>query len=136
MKRIIFLGMLFSCSFFSVFPQERSNSKDPDQLGSCINVSTKLAGVLNSGAIVNGGITVWTLDEVKLIARVKEQTVNGRKTRIKEGWAVVDIAGNPVAFDENTRIRRRGEKSFFQRLIYTRGVNPEGCFVVEQKEQP
>jgi hypothetical protein len=136
MKRIIFLAMLFSCSCLSIVAQERSNSKDPDQLGSCINVSTKLASVLNTGAIVNGGITVWTLDEVKLVARVKEQTVNGRKTRVKEGWAILDIAGNPVAFEENTRTRRRAEKSFFQRLIYTRGVNPEGCFVVEQKEQP
>jgi hypothetical protein len=136
MKRIIFLGMLLSCLCLSIAAQERSNSKDPDQLGSCINVSTKLASVLSTGAIVNGGITVWTLDEVKLVARVKEQTVSGRKTRLKEGWAIVDIAGNPVPSEENTRTRRRGEKSFFQRLIYTRGVNPEGCFVVEQKEQP
>ncbi|HUR98393.1 MAG TPA: hypothetical protein VMZ26_10050 [Pyrinomonadaceae bacterium] len=136
MKQTIFLALLLSGFCISTAAQERTNSKDPDQLGSCINVSAKLAGVLNTGPIVNGEIIVWTLDEVKLMARVKEQTVNGRRTRVREVWNVADIAGNPVAFDESTRVRRRGDKSFFQRLVYTRGVNPEGCFVVEQKEQP
>ena len=137
MKRIIFLGMSVSCFFLSVVGQDDRGAaaKDPNQLGSCINVTSKLSNAMNTGAIVNGLVTLWTLDEVKLVARVKEQTVNGRKTRVRESWGVTDLAGNPVTFDESTRSRRRGDKTFFQRLIYTRGTNPEGCFVVEQKEQ-
>ena len=135
MKRILFLGFLLLCSGPAARPQERWDPKDPNRIGSCINISHKLSSALSTGSIVNGEITIWTLDEVRLVARVKEQIVNGRKTRVRTSWGVVDLAGNPVTFDENTRLRERGGKMLDQRLVYTRGTNPEGCFVVEQKER-
>jgi hypothetical protein len=132
MKRMVFLGLLIFCPCLSIVCQDRF-VKDPNEIGACINTTSKLASV-NTGPIVNGGVTIWRLDEVLLVAKVVEQRVNGRKTRVRQGWAIVDNNGQPVPFSEATRTRPRGGKTFFQRLVYTRSTNPEGCFVVEQKE--
>lgn len=133
MKRIVYCGLLLLVPLFSAAGQGERSIKDPNEIGACVNITSKLA-VINTGPIVNGAVTVWTLDEVLLVAKVTEQRVGGRKTRTRTGWAIVDAGGNPIAFSEATRERPRANKRYFQRLVYTRGTNPEGCFVVEQRE--
>ena len=133
MKRIGLIGSLLLVSCYATQAQGERSVKDPNEIGACVNITSKLS-VINTGPIVNGAVTVWTLDEVLLVAKVTEQRANGRTTRARTGWAIVDPAGNQIPFSEATRERPRANKRYFQRLIYTRGTNPEGCFVVEQKE--
>ena len=129
--KTIFLLLLLSCSSIALHGQDRSYvGKDPNAIGACINVTSKLAAI-NSGPIKNDGVTIWTLDEVVLVAKVEMR--GGKRTRV--GWAIIDDAGNQVAFDTASRTRPRGNKVFDQTIVYTRGTNPEGCFVVEQRER-
>lgn len=128
MRTFILLLLLLFCSCLSSYGQRIT--KDPNEIGACINVTKKLAAI-NTGRIANGMVTIWTLDEVVLLAKVEVR--GGKRTRV--GWAVVDKAGNPVVFDTTTRTRPRQDKLFQQSLVYTRGTNPEGCFVVEEKQQ-
>lgn len=128
MRIFTFTALLFFCLCPSSYGQRIT--KDPNEIGACINVTKKLSNI-NSARIVNGSVTIWTLDEVVLLAKVEVKS--GKRTRV--GWAVVDKAGNPVAFDTTNRVRPRGDKLFQQSLVYTRGTNPEGCFVVDEKPQ-
>jgi len=135
MKRIAFFGVPMLLLTFSTASLAQ-RFKDPNEIGACINISGQLANLLNTRPVVGGVVSLWKLDEVQLVAKVTEQTIDGRKKRVRQSWAVLDLNGNPVAFDESTRSRQRGDRTLQQRLIYTRGTNPEGCFVVEQKDQP
>jgi len=136
MKRIAFCVLLIVIPLFSTTSDGQRFQQDPNEIGSCINISAQLPNLLNTRPIVGGVVSIWTLDEVKLVAKVTQQTVGGRKTRVRQSWGVLDLDGNPLAFDESTRTRQRGARTLMQRLVYTRGINPEGCFVVEQKDQP
>lgn len=130
MKRLAFAGILLLLSLLSSFAQR--DVKDPNQIGACINITTKLAASLNAKPIVDGMVPIWTADEVRLMAVVSEQRVDGRKKRRIDGWRVLDLGGGVMTSDESSRDRPRGGRTVRQRIVYTRGTNPEGCFVVEQ----
>ena len=130
MKRLAFAGIVLLVPLFSAIAQR--DVKDPNQIGACINITTKLAVQLNK-PIVDGMVPIWTADEVRLMALVSEQRVDGRKKRRIDGWRILDLGGGVVASDESNRDRPRGGRTVRQRIVYTRGTNPEGCFVVEQK---
>ncbi len=130
MKRLVFSGLLLLVPLLWLTGQR--DVKDPNQIGACINITTQLASRLNSKPIANGLVPIWTADEVKLMAVVSEQRVDGRKKRRIDGWRILDLGGAQVQSDESNRDRPRGGRTVRQRIVYTRGTNPEGCFVVEQ----
>ncbi len=130
MKKTIiqFLFLLLPLSAFEQV-KEQPFDKTPNEIRGCINITGSLNSILNARKITNGRMKIWTLEEIMLFADIKE-VKNGTKTVRKiTGWHLLDNQENEVEGITTIRYRKNRE----QRIVYTKGTEPEGCFIVEQK---
>lgn len=122
------LALLASNLFFQV-----QTTKAPIEAGmGCLDVTKKL-----NSQVKNGQMTVTQCcGGLKLLADVKEETVNKKKVKNISKWHVVNADAKELEADLGTAIRERAKPGnetvrFEETIIVVK--EPKACFIVGRK---
>lgn len=129
MKLILLSVLLITIPGLSAMGQDRN----PDKIKSCVDVSTTLYSKVNDRPIVNGWVSILDTRQIDLFARVSEMWSDGQRKRSVEGWRILDERGNEVPSKQFERRRALRGLTYIQKIVFTVGTNPDGCFVVERR---